>query len=112
VGFRPHSVLPINRPKRERYFKRYTTVVSVSAGLGVGSPYISHEFPAESLRFSAIHFRNRVVRLIHAVVRAEVDEAAIAGVSVEYTSPAVSNVRVTSTPKSQSIGAPACVGWW
>jgi hypothetical protein len=27
--------------RRERYFKRYTTVVSVSAGSGVGSPYIS-----------------------------------------------------------------------
>src|SRR2546427_8094148 len=41
---------------RERYFKRYTTVVSVSAGSGVGSPYISHECPADSLRFAAIHF--------------------------------------------------------
>src|ERR1022692_4085275 len=40
---------------RERYFKRYTTVVSVSAGSGVGSPYISHECPADSLRFAAIH---------------------------------------------------------
>ena len=34
---------------RERYVKRYTTVVSVSAGSGVGSPYISHECPADSL---------------------------------------------------------------
>ena len=42
---------------RERYFKRYTTVVSVSAGSRVGSPYISHECPADSLRFAAIHFR-------------------------------------------------------
>jgi hypothetical protein len=41
---------------RERYFKRYTTVVSVSAGSGVGSPYISHECPADSLRLAAIHF--------------------------------------------------------
>jgi hypothetical protein len=41
---------------RECYFKRYTTVVSVSAGSGVGSPYISHECPADSLRFAAIHF--------------------------------------------------------
>src|ERR1017187_4212639 len=49
-GFRPHSELPINRPKREHYFKRYTTVVSMSVGSGVGSPYISHECPAESLR--------------------------------------------------------------
>jgi hypothetical protein len=32
--------------------------------------------------------------------------ASHAGVSVAYTSPAVSNVRVTSTPKSHSIGAP------
>src|SRR5439155_22127835 len=31
-----------------------------------------------------------------------------ASVSVAYTSPAVSNVRVTSTPKSQRIGAPGC----
>jgi len=37
-------------------FKRHTTVVSVSAGSGVGSPYISHECPADSLRFAAIHF--------------------------------------------------------
>ena len=41
----------------ERYLKRYTTVVSVSAGSGVGSPYISHEWRADSLRFAAIHFR-------------------------------------------------------
>jgi hypothetical protein len=41
---------------RKRYFKRYTTAVSVSAGSGVGSPYISHECPADSLRFAAIHF--------------------------------------------------------
>ena len=41
----------------ERYFRRYTTVVSVSAGSGAGSPYISHEWPADSLRFAAIHFR-------------------------------------------------------
>jgi hypothetical protein len=41
---------------RESYFRRYTTVVSVSAGSGVGSPYISHECPADSLRFAAIHF--------------------------------------------------------
>ncbi len=39
---------------RERYFKRYTTVVSVLAGSGVGSPYISHECPADSLLFVAI----------------------------------------------------------
>jgi hypothetical protein len=32
--------------------------------------------------------------------------ASPAGVPVAYTSPAVSNVRVTSTPKSHSIGAP------
>ncbi len=38
-----------------RYFKRYTIVVSVSAGSGVGSPYISHEWPPDSLRFAAIH---------------------------------------------------------
>ena len=38
--------------------------------------------------------------------------AAPPGVSVAYTSPAVSNVLVTSTPKSHSIGAPGCVGWW
>src|SRR5579871_3429649 len=30
-------------PERAHYFRRYTTVVSVSAGFGVGSPYISHE---------------------------------------------------------------------
>jgi hypothetical protein len=27
------------------------------AGSGSGSPYISHEWPADSLRFAAIHFR-------------------------------------------------------
>ena len=40
----------------ERYFKRYTTVVSVPDGSGAGSPYISQECPADSLRFAAIHF--------------------------------------------------------
>lgn len=40
-----------------RYFSRYTIVVSVSAGFGVGSPYISHECPADSLRFATIHWR-------------------------------------------------------
>jgi len=51
--------LPVHRRilvTSERYFRRYTTVVSVSAGSGVGSPYISHECPADSLRFAAIHF--------------------------------------------------------
>jgi len=42
---------------RERYFKRYTTVVSVSGRIAVSDlPYISHECPADSLRFAAIHF--------------------------------------------------------
>ena len=31
-------------------------MVSVSKGSGVGSPYISHDCPADSLRFAAIHF--------------------------------------------------------
>ena len=40
--------VPDHSPEaRERYFKRYTTVVSVSARSGVGSPYISHECPAD-----------------------------------------------------------------
>jgi hypothetical protein len=38
--------------------------------------------------------------------------ASPSGVSVAYTSPAVSNVRVTSTPKSHSIGAFGRAGWW
>ena len=42
---------------RRRYFKRYTIVVSVSAGSGVGSPYISPDCPADSLPFVAIQFR-------------------------------------------------------
>src|SRR5579864_1915394 len=92
----------------ERYFRRYTTVVSVSAGSGPGSPYISHEWPADSLRFAAIHFRiascASFMRLYDPQWTATA--ASPAGVSVAYTSPAVSNVRVTSTPKSHSIGAP------
>ena len=44
------------QPLRDLYFRRCTTVVSVSAGFGVGSPYISHECPAEALPFATIHF--------------------------------------------------------
>ena len=33
------------------HFKRYTTDVPVPAGFGVGSPYICHDCPADSLRF-------------------------------------------------------------
>src|SRR6266516_3160104 len=91
---------------RERYFKRYTTVVSVSAGSGVGSPYISHECPADSLRFAAIHFLiascASFMRLYGS--RWTATAASPPCVSVAYTSPAVSNVRVTSKPKSHSIG--------
>src|SRR5262249_30902855 len=98
----------------ERYFRRYRTVVSVSAGPGLGSPYISHEWPAESLRFAAILFRiascASFMRLYGP--RWTTTAASPAGVSVAYTSPAVSNVRVPSTPKSHTIGAPGCVGWW
>src|SRR5215469_12634229 len=87
----------------ERYFRRYTTVVSVSAG----SPYISHEWAADSLRFAVIHFRiascASFIRLYGP--RWTATAASPAGVSVAYTLPAVSNVHVTSTPKSHSIGA-------
>jgi hypothetical protein len=31
------------------YFNRQTIMVSMSAGSGVGSPYTSHEYPADSL---------------------------------------------------------------
>src|ERR1700745_2359970 len=96
---------------RERYFKNYTTVVSVSAGSGVGSPYISHECPADSFRFAALHVLiaacASVMRLYGP--RGTATAASPACVSVAYTSPAVSNARVTSTPKSHSIGAPGCV---
>src|SRR5258708_5542237 len=99
---------------RERYFKRYTTVVSVSAGSGVGSPYISHECPADSLRSAAIHCRiasgASFMRLYGPGWTAMA--ASPPCVSAAYPSPAVSNVRVTSTPKSHRIGAPGCVGWW
>src|SRR5437868_8324578 len=99
---------------RERYVKRYTTVVSVSAGSGVGSPYISHDCPADSFRFAAIHFLiascASFMRLYGP--RWTATAASPPCVSVAYTSPAVSNVRVTSTPKSHSIGPPGCVGWW
>src|SRR5713101_8085339 len=99
---------------RERYFKRYTTVVSVSVGSGVGSPYISHECPADSLRFAAIHFLivscASFMRLYGP--RWTATAASPPCVSVAYTSPAASNMLVTSTPKSHSIGAPGCVGWW
>jgi hypothetical protein len=54
------------------------------------------------------------VRLVHAVVGAEMDGYGSLApcISVAYTSPSASNVRVTSTPKSHSIGAPGCIGWW
>src|SRR5215831_9318810 len=47
---------------------------------------------------------DRFVRFVHAVVRPAVDGngSFAPGVSVAYTSPAGSNVRVTSTPKSHS----------
>src|SRR5947207_7043576 len=76
----------------ERYFKRYTTVVSVSAGSGVGSPYISHECPADSLRFATIHFLiascASFMRLYGP--RWTATAASPPCVSVAYTSPAVS----------------------
>src|SRR5437879_5772918 len=99
---------------RERYFKRYTAVVSVSAGSGVGSPYISHECPADSLRFAAIHSSIALYASFMRLYgpRWTATAAWPPGVSVGYTSPVVSNVRVTSTPKSHSIGAPGCFGWW
>src|SRR3974390_712181 len=98
----------------EHYFMRYTTVVSVSAGSGVGSPYISHEYPADSLPFAAIHF---LIASCASFIRSygpgwTTTAASPAGVSVAYTSPAGSNVRVTSTPKSHTIGMPGCVGCW
>ena len=88
---------------RERYFKRYTTVVSVSAGSGVGSPYISHECPADSLRFAAIHFR---IASCASFMRSygpqwTATAASPAGVSVAYTSPAVSNARDLDTEIAQ-----------
>src|SRR5258708_37465525 len=93
---------------RERYFKRYTTVVSVSAGSGVGSPYISHEHPADSLRFAAIHFpiASCASFMRWYGPRWMATAASPAGVSVAYTSFAGSNVRVTSPPKSHTIVAP------
>jgi len=101
-------------PEASNYFRRYTTVVSVSAGFGVGSPYISHECPADSLPFAAIHFLiascASFMRLYGP--RWTATAASPPGVAVAYTSPALSNERVTSTPKSHSIGAPGCVGWW
>ena len=98
----------------EPYSRRYTTVVSVSAGSGVGSPYISHECPADSLRFAAIHSRMASCASFKRLYgpRWMATAASPVGVTVAYTSPAVSNVRVTSTPKSHSIGAPGWVGWW
>jgi hypothetical protein len=59
-------------------------------------------------------FSDRNVRLVHAVIRTAVnaDGSLACWRSVAYTSPAVSNVRVTSTPKSHRIGAAGCVGWW
>ena len=73
----------------KRYFKRYTTEVSVSKGSGVGSPYISHDCPADSLRFAAIHFPiascASFMRLYGP--RWTATAASPAGVSVAYTSP-------------------------
>src|SRR5580700_725122 len=50
------EIPPAKRNQGNVYFKRQTTVASVWAGSGVGSPYISQECPADSLRFAAIHF--------------------------------------------------------
>ena len=52
------SEWPTTRPKRSNAtsVRRYTTVVSVSAGSGAGSPYISHAWPADSLRFAFPRF--------------------------------------------------------
>jgi hypothetical protein len=55
-------------------FRAYTTLVSVSAGSGLESPYISHECPADSLRIRRHPFSDLVVRLVHAIVRAAVDD--------------------------------------
>src|SRR5260370_32008419 len=99
---------------RERYFRRYTTIVSVSAGSGVGSPYTSHECPADSLRFAAIHVRiascASFMRLYGP--RWTATAASPPGVSVAYTSPAVSNVRGTSTPNSHRIVTHGCDRRW
>src|SRR5262249_50292832 len=55
----------------ERYLRRYTTVVSVSAGSGAGSPYISHDWPADSLRLApSISGSRRPPRLCGCTVRA------------------------------------------
>src|SRR6516164_87024 len=109
LALRARYVLATNSPEAyERYFSRYTTVVSVSSASGVGSPYISHEWPAESLRFAAIHFRIASCAWFMRLYgpRWTATAASPAGVSVAYTSPAASNVCVTSTPKSHSIGPP------
>src|SRR5262249_28459344 len=80
----------------ECYFKTHPTVVSESAGSGVGSPDISHECPADSLRFAAIHF---LIASCASFMRLYgprwiATAASPPGVSVAYTSPAVSNLRV------------------
>src|SRR5437899_11469138 len=104
MPFRPAALTAL-AVERERYFRRYTTVVSVSAGSGVGSPYISHECPADCLRFAAIHFLidscASFMRLYGP--RWTATAASPPCVSVAYTSPAVSNDRLTFTPTSPRI---------
>jgi hypothetical protein len=54
----PLSGMPTTRPKRTNASLGGTRPSSpCRPGSGAGSPYISHEWPADSLRFSAIHFR-------------------------------------------------------
>ena len=83
-------------------------MVPVSAGCGAGSPHISQEWPADSPRFAAIHSRMASCAWFKRLngPRRIATAASPAGVTVACTSPAVSNVRVTSTPESHRIGVP------
>ena len=62
-------------------------MVSVSAGSGAGSPYISHEWPADSLRFAAIHSRIASCASFKRLYGARwiATAASPAGVTVAYT---------------------------
>src|SRR5262249_33820305 len=74
-----------------------------SAGSGVGSPYISHECPTDSLPFAAIHFPIALCASFMRLYGPRWTTTATSppGVSVAYTSPVVSNVRDLDTKVAQ-----------
>lgn len=80
-------------------------MVSVSAGSGGGSPCISYEWPADSLRFAAIHFRSRrAPRSSDCTGLVDGDGRAAPCVSVAYTTCAFSGPVDFATAKFDKAG--------